>query len=215
MFTLPELSGHRKQPPNVCFPFGRLFFSIYYKEPDDAFRYAAETWRDAVKTQEGFSGGVDHFMEREVRTEGEFKAAWQEVNQTAVDGDYQVWVGHLLTHASKQDDNQDGLEFDPGTLTEGEIKALAKLPWSEYGYLVLSSCNSGLIGQRSWTPAGAFATGQGVPTVGQAGYGYFSTQWASYKEKSASDRKISLWAYKRGRNSMLGDGSRMLGIVFK
>jgi hypothetical protein len=126
----------------------------------------------------------------------------------------------VLSHASKQTDSNDGLEFvkddtDDGTLKQGEISALDKLPWSTHGYLLLCGCNTGLAGARGWTPAQAFAARQGVPTLGQNGYAYFSKDWSSYTEKSAGDTKISLWAYQRGKNGMLGSGCRLLGRVFK
>jgi hypothetical protein len=82
-------------------------------------------------------------------------------------------------------------------------------------FLILSGCNTGLINDRRWAPAHSFALGQGVPTVGQDGYAYFSNRWSSYNEKSAADSQICLWAYARGQNGFLGGGGRVSGIVYK
>jgi hypothetical protein len=198
----------------------RIFFSIYYYVDDHAFRRAARTWKRCVKTEENFVGGVDQFSEHEVRTESGFKAAWKKVSDLANRTGGVVWVGQLFTHASKGS-SEDGLEFkkseqDDGTLTQKEIASLQKLPWDpEMGYLILSGCNTGKSGKRGWTPAEKFATNQKVLTVGQDGYGYFSKNWTSYSETSGSDSNIALWAYRRGKNSLMGNGGRVPGVIFR
>ncbi|MFO1372817.1 MAG: hypothetical protein U1F42_10650 [Candidatus Competibacteraceae bacterium] len=221
MYQVSELAGYRPTPPTVCWAKPRLFFSIYYKVPDNAFKNAANTWKDIVMHQENFlAKESDFFFEREIQSETDFKTAWDELSSKAISGNFQVWAGHLLTHASKQADSNDGLEFqsdvgNDGTLKQSEISKLLKLPWSQYGYLVLAGCNTGLTGTRGWAPAQTFALYQGVPTLGQAGYGYFSTNWSSYKEISSSDTRICLWAFRRGKNGALGNGERISGIIYK
>lgn len=219
MYYITELIGARTAPPNVCFATPRIFFAIYYQVADHAFKYAAETWVRVVKKQEYYIANHDEFYIKEVKSESEFKAAWNEVNAKALSRGGEVWAGNIFSHASKQDDSQDGLEFlsgvgNDGTLKKSEIDGLVKLPWSRFGYLILTGCNTGLVNERSWAPARAFAQRQGVPTLGQTGYAYFSTDWDTYKQKSPADKHICLWAYKRGKNGMFGDGKRMPGSVF-
>lgn len=216
MYQITELG--RGIYGGACYVVPRLFFSIYYKTGDDAFKHASDNWMKIVKTQEGFNNGDDHFYSREIYTENDFMVAWKEINDKATAGGYQVWAGHVLSHASKQTDSNDGLEFhkvgNEGTLKQDEILGLKKLAWSDSGYLILAGCNTGLAGQRGWTPAEAFSRSQGVPTIGQTGYAYFSENWCSYDEKESADRNICLWAYKRGKNDSLGGGGRMLGKVY-
>ncbi len=214
MYTINEFP---RQPITVCYR-PRLFFSIYFKVGDNAFKRAAESWRNVVKAQESFAG-YDHFVEREISTEFEFKTAWQEIYQKAINDNLIVWAGHLFTHSSKQTDGNDGLEFrrddhDDGTLKRAEIAGLARLPWHTRGFLILAGCNSGIAGDRGWTPAGDFASGQQVTTLGQVGYGYFSKVWDDYSETSPSDSPIALWAYRRGKNGALGNGNRIPARIF-
>jgi len=211
MYVIDELS-------RACYPrsSGRLFFSIFYKTQDDAFRVAAQTWRLSVISQEEFSPAVDGFLEKEVRTEGEFVNAWNSIRTMAQRRRLAVWAGHLLTHASKPDDSSGGLEFRPHgdgrTLERHEITALVKLPWDNRGFLVLAGCNTGNIGRRGWCPAQSFAEAQGVPTLGQTGYGYFSRKWLSYQD---SDTGICLWAFHRGKNGALGSKAGMAARIFR
>lgn len=78
------------------------------------------------------------------------------------------------THASKQTEGNDGLEFLPdseqnGTLQFGEISRLEQLGWARNAALILSGCNTGLILGRGCSPAQALATQQKVKTLGQNG----------------------------------------------
>jgi hypothetical protein len=212
MWQIPELIPHLGKPPATASK--RIFFAIYYKSSDDAFKYAALCWLSQVKLRHS-ANGEDITIEREVSSESEFVTAWEAVGLTAKSRSAEVYAGNLLTHASKQTARGDGLEFKGGTLEHLEIVALAKLPWSSNGFLILSGCNTGLINDRRWAPAHSFALGQGVPTVGQDGYAYFSNRWSSYNEKSAADSQICLWAYARGQNGFLGGGGRVSGIVYK
>lgn len=179
MYSITELIASRESPPLACLNYVRVFFSIYYKVPDHAFKRAAETWKLICRQQEFFIPGYDQFIEKEVHTEEEFNIAWMQINIVALQCGGKVWAGNIFSHASKQEDSEDGLEFisgglNDGTLKKTEIKGLVKLPWSEYGYLILSGCNTGLVNKRGWAPASAFAFKQGVPTLGQIGYAYFS-----------------------------------------
>lgn len=134
-----------------------------------------------------------------------------------------VIEGRLFTHASKQLDGRDGLEFksnktDNGTLTREEITSLPKLNWDEQnGLLVLHGCNTGLIGGRSWAPAQEFAKSQKIKTEGQSGFSYFSQSDKQYIEIYQENIEVYLWAFKRGRNTswLSGDGKRMDGITYQ
>ncbi len=220
MYYIKELVKTRGNSPQACFQYSRLFFSIYYKTKDNAFKHAAKTWAKAVKRQEYFVNGHDIFIEKEVKSESDFKLAWMQIDTISKTTNSQVWSGNIFSHASKQENQQDGLEFiqgsqNDGTVKQSEILSLARLNWSEYGYLILSGCNTGLINDRGWAPAKAFAFKQKIPTLGQAGYAYFSNNWASYSEKNPSDTNICLWAFKRGKNGALGNGIRMPAKIFK
>ncbi len=196
-------------------PKKRLFFTIYYISDDNAFQRAASCWASEVKARHAFSQADDLFYEKQITTEANFIAAWNEIYTKATKEGYEVHAGNLLTHASKQDDRQDGLEFSGGTLTHLEIVGLQRLPWTSSGFLILSGCNTGRTQERSWARAHSFAMTQRVPTVGQTGYSYFSTQWPKYSRIGQSDNRICLWAYSRTGNGLFGSGERMSGIVFK
>jgi hypothetical protein len=217
----PNLEGNLKTRPP------RLFFAIYYRVKDNAFRKAAKTWLDTMQIRYPFDRN-DRFIEKEVSSEEDFKSAWHEIYVSAIQAGSEVFAGNILTHSSKQDDRNDGLEFsepedsiEDGTLHHSEIVALKRLPWAKNGFLILSGCNTGLAMKRKWAPAFSFALIQRVPTVGQAGYAYFSTSWSTYGRTSAGSKETCLWAYKRSGNSssiLLLDftpSTRMSGIVFK
>lgn len=221
MWQVTELIPHI--PKNIENKAPRLFFALYYKTDDDAFKKAAQTWRDEIKKRYNFSVAIDEFFEKQVTSEKSFKAAWDELYALAAGGHFEVLAGNLLTHASIGDNRNDGLEFsrsdnEDGTLKHSEIVALKKLPWAKNGFLILSGCNTGLAKGRSWIPAHSFALVQGVPTVGQSGYAYFSKDWMTYQETSASDHRMCLWAYDRRKNTptlFFGSDRRMAGIVFR
>ncbi|HHW76130.1 MAG TPA: hypothetical protein GX399_03715 [Xanthomonadaceae bacterium] len=210
-------------PANIENKAPRLFFALYYKAADGAFKKADQTWRDEVKKRYNFSVARDEFFERQVMSEDSFKTAWNDLCATAIRGGFEVWAGNILTHASKDMGGDDGLEFsrsdaEDGTLKHSEIVALKKLPWAKNGFLILSGCNTGLSKERKWIPAHSFALAQRVSTVGQAGYAYFSKEWNDYQKTSESDSKMCLWAYDRGKNTatlIFGSGRRVAGIVFK
>jgi hypothetical protein len=193
-----------------------VYFAIYYDVPDRAFERAADTWQFEV------TGGVCSpdvlFLSEKVSTEADFKRAWMSIHLQASQAGQPVRQGQLFTHASKGSAN-DGLEFkggggEDGTLAQGEIGALAQMNWAEDGQLILSGCNTGLTGARGWNPGQVFATNQQVVTVGQAGYGYFSTSRDTYLTINDSSPIVYLWAYRRGQNGAFGGGGRMAGVVF-
>lgn len=186
---------------------------IYYDVPDRAFERAARTTaRGYEKTT------VQVFIK--VKSKKDFLDAWESARKQASDTsttDSGVW---LLTHASKQTDAQDGLEFAGGaggTLTKDEIARLPKMPWTKGGgvRLHLCGCNTGLVGERGWCPAQVLAHSQGVAASGQTGYAYFSSDAETYKAITERDTTVFLRAYKRGRNGLTGDGRRMEEKVFQ
>jgi hypothetical protein len=185
--------------------------------PDAAFTRAASTWRNSVRVSENFDGGKDIFVEQAVTKEPQFRAAWRGISDQAQFNEKVVWVGNIFSHASINS-RDDGLEFGivsgDGTITRGDIQHLAHMPWDSNGYLILSGCNTGVMGMRGWCPAQEFARSQRVRTLGQTGSASFSTSWNSYTEAQPTSRNIVLWAYAKGRNAVFGSGSRMPGIVY-
>jgi len=201
---------------------GRVFFCIYYvntaSDEDASFKRAAKTWIAATKSQCRFREGVDIFLEQPVLTEPQFKSAWNGIAQQAANNSMLVWAGNVVSHASKEPDGGDGLEFanltSDSTITQADFRSLAKMSWHADGYLILSGCNTGLAGAgRTWTPASEFARSQRIRTLGQAAYSTFSKTWSSYTTQAATDTAIALWAYKCRRNNLTGNGARMKGVI--
>lgn len=194
-----------------------LYFAIYYPVADNAFKRAAETWAAEIRAGADFCA-ADKVIVLPAKTEPTLKAAWATVASQAAN--YDLHRGALFTHASKDDNPApDGLEFRPtassdGTLTRADIAALPVLAWGAGARLTLMGCNTGLAEDRGWSPAGAFAKAQGVPTMGQTGYAYFSTSPSSYSEIDASSTTVYLWAFRRGKNALLGSGERVSGRTF-
>ena len=218
MYETPEMGSASP----VSAETGRLFFTLYYEHPamvpDAAFKRAAATWQKSISKLESFRVGIDLFVDQAVKTEPQFRNAWNGIANQAKVNNMPVWVGNVLSHASK-DTSQDGLEFasvrSDGTISQPDIKALDAMPWDKSGYLILSGCNTGLLGaKRSWCPAQEFAQKQGVRTLGQTGYAYFSSNLDRYATATTGHTSIALWAYKRGKNGVVGSGSRMHGRVF-
>lgn len=218
--TLPlaTVSPNQTQLMTITlYPAKDIYFAIYYKVDDNAFRYAANYWKSQVSAKPLDPASIKFIM-KEVSAASEFKAAWNAIYQEAKAAGAGVKEGHIFSHASL-DSSQDGLEFkgdsnEDGTISKGELASLAKLNWLSGGSLVLHGCNTGVSGSRGWTPAEVLAKSQGVPTTGQTGYGYFSQQYGTYVEWHPSYLVVHLWAYKRKLNSLFGDGSRMPGRVF-
>lgn len=206
-----------------------LAFSIYYKVEDRAFERASKTAE--TKYTATFSSfrdaGVDcsgRYVSYGVRSKKEFIEAWKKLASEATKENAVILAGHLFTHASKQDDGRDGLEFDgpdgEATLTNAEIAALPVLPWikntdgSKSGGLVLHGCNTGLVGPRKVCLAQVFAKAQGVNVNGQTGYSYFSSSDKHYKTIGAGDATVFLFGFHRGRNGLLGSGKRLDMIIY-
>jgi hypothetical protein len=181
---------------------------IYYVVGDTAFERAARTAANAP------SGDVvsDFFP---VRTKQEFLTAWNGIASQVRNNRADLIRVEVFSHASKQTDNQDGIEFSNGpggsTLKKEEIEGLDVLPWrwDNLPSIYLHGCNSGLIGTRGWCPAQTFARRQGVRAGGQTGFAYFSSTRDSYQAITRSDTEVYLEAYRRRRNGFLGDGARM------
>ena len=187
---------------------------IYYDVLDKAFERAAR-WHSKNLS----STSLVEFAS--VVTKQDFLNAWNGIRQQAITNNTNIASIHLFTHASKQDNLQDGLEFassldesNTSTLTRNEILNLAKMPWSTLAYMHLYGCNTGLVETRGWCPAATFSIAQGVKAIGQTGWAYFSTNKSDYSEASPSDNKLYLYAYNRGRNNILGDGNLMEEAVF-
>ena len=204
-------------PNSAVYPEPRIFFTMEYVDADRSFARAAETWRRIVPQAARFNPAQDEVLNWVVPTEGEFRRVWALVAEACRIRKAKPFFGAVFSHASKNG-AANGLEFRPapgddGTLSHGEISGLEVLPWHEDGALVLTGCNSGATGTRGWSPAAAFATRQGVRTLGQTGYAYFSRRWTQYEEIRSTDRDLCLWAFRRRRNGMFGDGARMPGRV--
>ncbi len=191
-----------------------VYFSIYYRTSDDAFKRASETWFRSLSAPL-YHSDIDRFIAREVSTEADFVAAWAEVQTeltkpVAEPARLAALEGRMWTHASKSGTG-DGLEFlgEDNTLTQAEIAALTKLVWHPSGLLYLHGCNTGLKKNRTWCPAEEMHKAQGIGTIGQTGYAYFSTDPDEYVESSPQSQDLYLWAYRRGKNGLLGGGGAM------
>ena len=122
MWQVTELIPHI--PKNIENKAPRLFFALYYKTDDDAFKKAAQTWRDEIKKRYNFSVAIDEFFEKQVTSEKSFKAAWDELYALAAGGHFEVLAGNLLTHASIGDNRNDGLEFSRSDNEDGTLKGI-------------------------------------------------------------------------------------------
>jgi hypothetical protein len=218
--TRPSTSP-RSATPTAAPAKRRLFFAIYYRVKDQAFKRAADTWERESRQAFQFKDGVDLFLSIEVGSESEFKAAWKRIHSESRGKFATVVQGQIFSHASKSGNGeQNGLEFtkdtdEDGTLLRAEIESLAPLNWdSRQGHLILSGCNSGLMGSRQWSPAEIFARTQEVMTTGQRGYAYFSPSPDKYVEINNNSTTVYLWAFKRRRNGWAGDGGRMDSVIF-
>lgn len=192
-------------------PRRHVYFALSYENatsvPDNAFVRAGKTYRSEVIARTTFRAASDVFLEETFKTEGDFKSAWARIQaEGAAEGSIVV-EGQVFAHASKSSGHEDGLEFPDGTLTQDEIAGLPQLNWDKTrGLLILSACNSGMEGERGWSPASAFASAQGVRTAGELGYAYFSESPTTYEESDADSDKLYLNAYSRGKNAYFGSG---------
>ncbi len=193
----------------------RVYFALYYVVSDNAFRRAADTWAQAVKSAPAWNNRCDMIIKR-FRKEDDFRAAWDLVHQGMANSGMSTSIaeGHVFSHASRWTNN-DGLEFEDGTFDRNDIRTAPVLAWAKgEGLLVLHGCNSGRSRGGGWSPAAEFATRQGVRTIGQTGTSYMSGREDRYEAITPTTPRVYLWAYRRGRNDPLGDGSKMTGLDF-
>lgn len=189
----------------------KLFFSLYYKVEDNAFKLASETWKKSLNLDFG-----SVYIGLEFTTERSFKESWRKIYQDAKTQNLVAVEGHVFSHSSHDKSlNRRGIEFmadkdeayliNGNTLKSSEILSLEKLPWDKYkGELVLHGCNSGRE-INGWVLAQKFANGQGVSTKGQVGFAFFSKQENKYKghEGIGSNTKLYLWAYEHSDNTAI------------
>ncbi len=228
--------GTTNQPKNtvvdcrVILP-RRLYFSIYYQVPDDAFKKASDTWKEKIQSNpKKWDPDLDVFLDFGVKFETEFTSAWAKIKSTEENQAMSVAEGSVFSHSSKSDVEKGGLEFRPnsidratasfenGTLNKTEIAALPKLHWSGTGGLFLHGCNTGKdIEGRNWTTGSVFADTQQIRTFSEAGYAYFSSSEEKYVETTEADKKVYLHAYLRAKNvtfKLGGSGERITNTVY-
>lgn len=200
-------------PIKVKVPRRRLIFGIYYRVDDHAFKRALQTELELVRASVEWNPDRDVIITKEVKHEPEFKSAWQDIHKETLTSNFEVIQGYVFTHASKPTGERSGLEFAPAhgsdaTLRRDEIEALAKMPWAKNALLDMRGCNTAMTGERrSWSIAEVMAKSQGVKTVGQMGYSYFSESRTEYKAITGATPKLYLWAFHRKKNELFGDGS--------
>lgn len=191
---------------------------IYYVNPvkdhDKSFERAAKY----AASQSASAGRNTELIP--VTTKGDFIRAWQNILEEATFNEVLVSAVHIFTHASFQWDQKDGLEFAESVggkvLTKKEILALPILPWHQYSFMYLHGCHSGDIGWRGWCPAKTFFLTQNIAEAwGEEGSAYFSRNEKKYEEILLTDKEVYLFSYSRRKNNPLGDGHRIMPIVFK
>jgi hypothetical protein len=191
-------------------------FFIFYNAEDKAFERAVETdIRERARL--GFS--IVNVVKK-VKTRQDFLDAWESIRQEAVKNNMVISTGWILTQASKQSDEQDGLDFaagpDGGGITRSDIQNLPRLPWIEGGGMLgLDGCNTGIARDRGWCPAQEFARLQKVKTYGAAGFAYFSSHPTMYMPVTNDSKDVYLHTYRRGKNAATGDGKQIPSIRFE
>lgn len=194
----------------------KVYFVMYYdrKETDasGAFGRAATTWATDAKKKPGWNDKCDVVITKKFTKEEDFTAAWKEIDAAVKerkknrpqdcpckDEDYLIESGVVFSHAT-----QSGLEFPNGTLGRQDIKELPKLDWAATGQLSLQGCNTASVNDN-------FCSSQGVTTLGQIGYAYFSESATKYveidKKGQGTSTTVYLNSYNRGRNSWFGNGN--------
>ncbi len=84
------------------------------------------------------------------------------------------------------------------------------MSWAKDATLTLYGCNSGISGEaRDLSIAELFSESQKTIVCGQKGYAYFSESDIEYKKISTTSKEVYLWAYKRGQNSVFGNGFKI------
>lgn len=202
-----------REPVRIKVSKNRLTFGIYYQVKDHAFKRALDSEIQELKSSQNWDSEKDVLILKEVRHEEDFKKAWTEIALHARTHRFEVIRGYLFLHASKPTGDNSGFEFAPvtsgadATLKKNEMHALEKLPWGAGARLDLRGCNTGMVGERRpWAVAEVMAKAQGVRTVGQMGYSYFSTAKTHYEEATLTSKVVYLWAFRRKKNDFIGDG---------
>jgi hypothetical protein len=198
-----------------------MYFAIYYDDHEKAFERAASTWKSEVEKRSTYRKKKDKILLYRIKTESSFTEIWNYIYDLSKR--MPVKEGQLLVHASYDNDpkTKDGLEFkadtiNDGTLTKQEIGLLPKLYWiKNEGVLYITGCNTSIARDNPpWSPAEEFCKSQGVTTVGQSGYAYFSKVKSKYIRIDNTSQDVYLWAFMRGKNGILGNGSKIDGHTF-
>jgi hypothetical protein len=82
----------------------RVFFSIAYvnlsKDASRSFVRAAATWRNEIKASYTFREGHDLFIEKQVQTAANFRAAWNDIATIGSADGHFIVEGAIFSHAS-------------------------------------------------------------------------------------------------------------------
>lgn len=224
---LPEL-GYTPGGSGIGVP-GAVFAIYYDHVTDRAFERAADSF--LRQAQRWFPGAVP--LRYGATSVPDLLRAWDRVAAEVGGAGSRILCGALLTHASKggpyPGGGEGGLEFAPLdratqtcptdiTVENAQIGRMTQLPWASGAFLVLCGCNTGIGAAGHASVAQSFALRQGVTTIGQGGFAYFSTRWLYHRTAHPHDAEICLWAFARGRNSRLpplASGLRLEGRVFR
>jgi hypothetical protein len=204
-----------------------VFFVIYYAREATKFADAAATRAREIEASAVFDSSKDVIVYEGAKTEGDFKSAWQKVQDVATARGDGVRYGAVYSHASTDLGNHIGriapthgtgsLEFAPdtsrqnesyanaattrtdrdGSLEPAEIGNLPPLPWTPDSSLDLRGCRTGMTD----TPvAQSFRDAQQTTVRGETGYSSFSSSpdRAIPLEKGAPQSDVYLKAYYQG-----------------
>jgi hypothetical protein len=210
----------------------KIFFIFYFKKAGDdgAFERAAKTRNNELSNSDKYSKEKgDLILLWPVTSAEEFKKKWENVSNLQKNSLYRVEEAHLYTHASLGE-RIDGLEFSPsftntgalsedGTVSHEELEALPKILWTKNSKIVLYGCNTGntssVYGKKKSVATVLHDAQKPLQTLAQDGYAYFSTDKNKYIRAIGTPDKLYLWAYKRGKNSLVGNGDALAPIVVK
>ena len=214
-----NLSCKANETKNSCYIANieaRLIYFIFYyiKDGDDkAFERAGTTRYNLIKEKTKKENNT-LILSFPIKTSAEFKSAWDKIKNMQKEKLSLIKEGHIFSHASKGE-SEDGLEFlasnsEDGTISYDEILSLPRLSWAKDATLTLYGCNSGISGEaRDLSIAELFSESQKTIVCGQKGYAYFSESDIEYKKISTTSKVVYLWAYKRGQNSVFGNGFKI------
>ena len=189
----------------------KTYVSIYYKDSNQSFKRASDTWAREVKNRPQWDSHCDVVIQKEVSTTHGFITAWGDINTDVKNrikkfpDDQRIPEMTLFIHASNKG-RVAGLEFGDGTLEKKYIKSLVKLDWTDDGLIDLHGCYTGLttgtldkryhavhlghniyvgVGPRNYvldlSVAEWFRDGQNVKTIGEMGASYFSESPTEYR----------------------------------